>query len=130
MMMNDHAYIGPPDIHDATIVSLDQSGDCLVVRIRSYEGREFGLRFRGVTGVKSENPEGMMLFALSQCGDHTPYLFSFSNWDEEDAAFLEVTAEGFETIKEEGGHPRHSAEQLVGAEACFRRNRLVRPKEH
>jgi len=101
--MNDHAYVGPPDIHDATILSLDQTDDCLVVGLRNYEGRVFRLRFYGVTNIRSQSPEGMMLHALSQCGNDSPYQFGFSNWDEEDPAFLEVTAEGFEIINEEQG---------------------------
>ena len=99
METDGYTYVGPPDMHDATILWLDRIDDSLVVGIRSCEKREFHLRFRGVTKVESRNPKGMMLYSLSRRGAYPPYRFVFMNWDEDDVASLEVTAEGFEAIE-------------------------------
>lgn len=35
---NFKAYVGPPDIYDATVISVAQSDDQVVVEIKIYEG--------------------------------------------------------------------------------------------
>jgi hypothetical protein len=96
--MTDQRYVGPADLHDARIVSVDRDRDSLIVNIRSNEGRAFGVRFHGVRETRARDCEGMMLYALVERGAETPRQYVFSNWDEDDSASLEITADGFEVI--------------------------------
>ena len=99
--MNDQRYVGPSDVHDATVLRVKRDVATLVVTMRSYEGLEFDLQFHGVTDVESREPEGMIVYALSQYGaaGPPPHRFIFANWDEEDSSSLEVTAEGFDVVR-------------------------------
>ena len=97
--MPDQRYIGPADLHDARIVSVDRDRDSLTVNMQSYEGRAFGVRFHGVREMRAKDCEGMILYALVERGAETPRQYVFSNWDDDDSASLEVTADGFEVIE-------------------------------
>ena len=104
--MNDHGfigYIGDPDIHDGHIRALEFSSQKTKVTIESYIGKSFTIEFHDVAWLKSEHPIGMMLYALAEWrGEGKSRRFIFANWDEEDDAYLEIGAAGFEIIKEEG----------------------------
>ncbi len=93
-------YVGPPEIHDAIIMSLSESDNNLDVRIKEYEGKEFGIRFSNVRENRSNNPENMMLYALVEENyEENLKRYVFVNWDEEDPSSLEVIAEKFEIIE-------------------------------
>lgn len=91
--MQDFTYIGPSDIHDAVITSLNDSDGSVDVTLRSAEGREFIVCFRGVTDVKATEPVGMMLYGLTRSNEKPPFRFVFWNWEEEDPARLELMAD-------------------------------------
>jgi hypothetical protein len=98
--MPDFKLVGSADIHDATIVSLEQSPTQLLVRLTSIQKSPFQVRFSGVREVLSYRPEGMILQSLIRDdGSQPPYRFTFVNWyvDEKDnpksAQSLEVVAE-------------------------------------
>ncbi len=89
-------YVGPQEIHDATILGLERKGDCARVYLKSCEGRLFTLEFVGVKDVHAVHPEGMILYALSEAKAKPPWrCFVFANWDEESDAALEIVAQDF-----------------------------------
>jgi hypothetical protein len=96
--MIDQRYVGPADLHDARIISINRDSNNITVNIRNYGGREFGVRFFGVQETQAREFEGMMLYALVERGSDTPKQYVFVNWDENDSGSLEVTADGFEVI--------------------------------
>ena len=54
----------------------------------------FVAQFAGVRAVRANNPEGMMLYALSEFKSDPPLRrFVFANWDDNGEAFLEIDAE-------------------------------------
>ena len=90
-------YAGPWDIHDASIVHVTQSNNKLFVDIKAddfWGGRKFQLIFDGVTEAKSKNPEGFLLYGLWQDGENPPYQYKFLPEEDDDPAFLKVTATG------------------------------------
>jgi hypothetical protein len=89
-------YLGDPDFHDGHVVTVSHEGDTTCVRLRGASGREFVVEFCGVRAMRSKQPEGMMIYALSEMRAPSPLrLFVFANWDEEDESFLEIEAENF-----------------------------------
>jgi hypothetical protein len=89
-------YVGHHDFHDGHILSLDHQGDVAHVRVRGASGQDYDVLFRRVQVVRAEQPEGMILYALSEMKARPPMRrFVFSNWDEEGKSFLEVEAESF-----------------------------------
>ena len=99
-------YVGDADFHDGHVVTVVREGDTARVRLRGVSGREFVVEFRGVQAVRSKQPEGMMIYALSEMRASPPLrLFVFGNWDEEDTSLLEIEAESFSVIE------AHTAEQ-------------------
>src|SRR5437588_12812021 len=91
------AYVGGRDIHDGFIRKVDIDGQKINVTIEGASGQSFIIQFREVAWVKSHRPEGMMLYALAEWrGDGSVRRFVFSNWEEEDDAFLEIGAKEFE----------------------------------
>ncbi len=57
--------------------------------------------FSGVAEVRAVEPEGMMLYALSEMSCQPPLRrFVFANWDDESKAHLEVDAAGFAVSSE------------------------------
>lgn len=94
-------YVGPSKVHDATIVSVQEDGDRVIVDLRSFIDRDFCITFRGVKEKRIIRPEGMLLYSLSALkrGDLT--LYCLTNWYDEseedyDGKGFEVLAEGFE----------------------------------
>jgi len=107
MSSSEWEYVGPHDIHDGTILSVRQEGGRLDVAIRSYEGREFTIRFLNARDIRSRECVGMRLYSLSRKKtDEASGLYAFANWfdeddEEEEGAHLrslELAADGFEEI--------------------------------
>jgi hypothetical protein len=86
-------YLGPADFHDGSIVSVERSADRVRVTVRGESGQRYSVTFSGVTDLHAVRPEGMLLYALSESPAEGPVRhFSFSNWRDEDAARLEISA--------------------------------------
>ena len=86
-------YIGSPEIHDGSVLGVEHDGDWTRVVIRSEKGYQFALEFLGVESVESNQPEGMIVYALCEMKADAPLRsFVFTNWDEDDDASLEILA--------------------------------------
>ena len=86
-------YVGEPDFHDASIMSVEHREGSVSVRLRGSSGKVFIARFSGVREVKASKPEGMILYALSEMNGQPPLRrFVFANWDERSNAHLEIEA--------------------------------------
>ncbi|HEV3417678.1 MAG TPA: hypothetical protein VG056_12715 [Pirellulales bacterium] len=96
------AYVGDADFHDGRVIDVQQIGTTVRVRVTGFSHRVFVAEFSGVRVVRSNRPEGMLLYALSERRCEAPLRrFVFLNWDEEDSAALEIDAEEF-TVHGEG----------------------------
>ena len=89
------AYVGDPEIHDGVITDFEHQGTKASVTIKTQSGRMLKIEFDGVLSVKSNKPEGMMLYSLSEMKHPEHRLFVFTNWEEEDDAYLEITADSY-----------------------------------
>ena len=93
--MNDDfvQYLNNDDVHDGIIRRVSKENDRLQIFIETADGRIVVFEFTGVRNVKQNRPEDMVLYSLSELRETAPLRkFIFTNWDEEDDAFLEVTA--------------------------------------
>ncbi|HYT17173.1 MAG TPA: hypothetical protein VEO18_02870 [Thermoplasmata archaeon] len=89
-------YVGPPDIHDGRIMRVERDGDHFWVDVKVESGEMLIFEFLGVTAIRSNRPEGMLLYSLSEMRSQAPLRrFVFTNWDTRDDAFLEVVARDF-----------------------------------
>jgi hypothetical protein len=103
------AYVGDPDIHDGYVRAVTSSLQKTSVTVEGASGQWFVIEFDEVAWVKSQRPEGMMLYALTEYqGEGTIRRFIFANWDEEDDAFLEIGAVGFQIAKQPGSRQAHT----------------------
>lgn len=94
-------YVGDADFHDGSVLAVGHRGSELRVRVRGASGRVFAVDFGGVQSVRANCPEGMMLYALSELTVEPPLRrFTFTNWDEDGEAYLEIDALTF-TVHEE-----------------------------
>jgi hypothetical protein len=94
-------YVGDADLHDGSIVAVEQQDDIVRVHLRGASGKAFVIEFNGVRVVRANRPEGMLLYALSEMTCQPPERrFVFANWDNEDTARLEIDATDF-SISEE-----------------------------
>lgn len=92
------AYVGDPDIHDGSIESVEHKRDRVRVIVRGASGRRLAIDFEGVAEVRSKNPEGMVLYSLSEMRTPAPLRrFVFVNWydKEREKANLVVLAKDF-----------------------------------
>jgi hypothetical protein len=89
------AYVGDPQIHDGVITDFEHQGAKASVTIKAQSGRILKIEFDGVISVKSNKPKGMMLYSLSEMRHPEHRLFVFTNWEEEDDAYLEIIADSF-----------------------------------
>jgi hypothetical protein len=88
-------YVGPAEVHDAVVASVDRGSDRLVVVVHPVDSGPRGLRFEFTepSVVSEERPVGMTLYSLSEMqGEGGRRRFVFVNWDEEDEACLELDA--------------------------------------
>src|SRR5262245_6913144 len=87
-------YIGDADFHDGSVLAIERQDGAVCVRVRGASGKLFVVDFGGVRAVRASQPEGMVLYALSElAGDPPVRRFVFANWDEDGGAHLEVDAE-------------------------------------
>lgn len=94
-------YVGPPELHDGSIISLEQGSNRVTVVVRGYDGQLITLEFLGVTKVKAVRAKGMVLYALVELTESPPSRrFVFANWDEESDTMLEIIAEHFHILSE------------------------------
>ncbi len=94
-------YVGPSSVHDATIVSVQEDGDSVIVNLHSIIDRQFCITFRGVKEKRMNCPEGMLLYSLSALEQGDLTLYYLTNWHDEsekdyDGKRFEVLAESFE----------------------------------
>jgi hypothetical protein len=89
------AYIGHPEIHDGIITDFKHQGTKASVMINAQSGRMLKIEFDGVVSVKANKPEGMLLYSLSEMKHPEHRLFVFTNWEDEDDAYLEITADSY-----------------------------------
>lgn len=94
------SYIGPPELHDGSILRLEQKGHQLAVFIRDYDGSVWEFAFSGVIEFTANRAQGMVLYALAEFVGVAPLRrFIFVNWDEEGDASLQIVAEDFHVTK-------------------------------
>lgn len=89
-------YVGDPEIHDGIITEFDYQGTKASVAVKTESGRTLKIEFEGVISVKSNEPDGMVLYSLSEMKHPEHRLFIFTNWDEEDDSYLEILADCYE----------------------------------
>ena len=95
--MNDAfvQYLNNEDVHDGVIRRVSEEAGLLRVFVETADSRVVVFEFNGVRQVKQNRPEGMLLYSLTELRESAPLRrFIFTNWDEDDDAFLEVTATG------------------------------------
>jgi hypothetical protein len=93
-----------PDFHDGVIERVQQGATEISVEISGCSGARYSVRFTGVESFKSHNPEGMALYALSECEAEPPVRdFCFANSNEPDEeggdSRLEISARAFSVEK-------------------------------
>jgi hypothetical protein len=94
-------YVGEADFHDGSILAVEQQDGTVRVRVRGASGKVFVVDFSEVRAVRSQHPEGMLLYALSEMSCQPPIRrFVFAKWDADSKAHLEVDAASF-SIHEE-----------------------------
>jgi len=94
-------YVGPSEIHDATVLSVVEEQDAVTVRLCSINNTEFAITFHGVREKRFTHPVGMELYSLSALDQGNLTLYKLVNWcdeseEEYDGSFFEVVAQGFE----------------------------------
>src|SRR6267154_2155628 len=96
--MNDSAFVayrGNADFYDGTLLDFHREGSIVRTQVRGASMKVYVVEFTGVRDVRANKPEGMVLYSLSELlGDAPLRRFVFVNSDEEDAASLEIDAEG------------------------------------
>jgi hypothetical protein len=96
-------YVGNADFHDGRILEVGHDTDSIRVRVRGASGKIYIAEFPAGSVLRSNRPEGMLLYSLSEMRTDPPLRrFHFANWDEEDDAALEIEAETLNVL-EEGG---------------------------
>lgn len=89
-------YVGDRDFHDGSVLAVECEGDSVRVRVSGYSGKTFLVEFFGVRNLKSNKPEGMWLYSLSEMRGEPPFRrFVFVNAEDHDEALLELEAESF-----------------------------------
>jgi hypothetical protein len=92
-------YVGPPELHDGSIVQVQESSQGIKVSVQGDDGKPFVIVFSGVRNTSSNRPEGMILYGLAEMKEEGPgRKFVFLNWDEKDAAKLEIIATDFAVV--------------------------------
>ena len=88
-------HVGGADIHDGRIINVEHQGEKAIVTIKTVSEQIKIIQLDGVKTVKSNKPIGMLLYSMAEMKHPDNRLFVFTNWEEEDEAFLEITAESF-----------------------------------
>ena len=97
-------YIQEPDIHDGVILRVQNRGVSVRVLVKAHDDRHYAIEFHGVQSLRSHQPEGMMVYSLSELAAAAPpwRRFAFTDWEESGGRFLEVTAERFKSYEVAG----------------------------
>lgn len=86
-------YIGDYRVHDSRIKAIESDENTLQVSLISEDNEIIIVKFVGIKSVRSNRPEGMILYSISEMEEQSPFRkFVFVNWDEEDDASLEIIA--------------------------------------
>lgn len=94
-------YVGPPELHDGSIVQVQESSEGVKVSVQGDDGKPFVVAFSGVRSTSSNRPEGMILYGLAEMKEEGPCRkFIFLNWDEKDEAKLEIIATDFAVVRQ------------------------------
>ena len=89
-------YVGLPDFHDGVILRVSDKGDTAEVVLEGYSGLNHLVLFEGVQAVEMNQPEGMLLYSLSEMRAAPPLRkFVFTNNDEEHPGYLSILATDF-----------------------------------
>jgi hypothetical protein len=87
------AYLGVPDIHDGVVKRVSVSDVSVEVVIEGFSGRELVVLFDGLAEIEMDEPEGMLLYALSEMRAASPFRkFVFANNKEDDQKALIIVA--------------------------------------
>jgi hypothetical protein len=90
------AYVGIPDIHDGTVLRVSVDCTTAEVVLEGYSGCVHTVLFNGVDEVEMNEPEGMLLYSLSEMSATPPLRsFVFTNNDEDDGKSLRILATDF-----------------------------------
>jgi hypothetical protein len=94
-------YFGEAEFHDGSVLAVEHRAATARVRVRGVGGTVFVVEFAGVRAMRAARPERMLLYALSEWSAEPPLRrFTFTNWDDDSEACLEVDAETV-TVHEE-----------------------------
>jgi len=78
-------YVGPRDIHDSTIVSVNHVDDAVEIVLKSYKKSRIKIKFTGVKDVYTLQSEGMIVYSLSEMkSDDNKRIFTLANSNEEE----------------------------------------------
>ena len=92
------SYVHEPDVHDGVILKVRDNGELVGILVKAYDGRLYAIEFQGVRSLKSQEPEGMMLYALIEMAAAPPSRrFVFADWEGGGGRYLEVTAEAMKS---------------------------------
>jgi hypothetical protein len=87
------SYMNEPDVHDGTILQVKHSGAEVHVLVKAYDGRLFAFDFEGVDSINQIEPEGVILYSVSEMAAPTPFRrFVFCNWRDQQNE-LEIVAQ-------------------------------------
>jgi hypothetical protein len=90
------AYVGIPDLHDGIVLRVAVEGKTAEVVVDGFSGRQHTVRFEGVETVRMNQPEGMLLYSISEMRAAPPLReFVFTNNDENHPGSLSILATGF-----------------------------------
>lgn len=93
-------YVGDPNIHDGTITKIKHEGDEVRVILKDGSGKVITVDFIEVKSIRSNRPDAMILYSLTEMKNEPPFrLFVFVNWEERDDAFFEILAKDFSVLK-------------------------------
>jgi hypothetical protein len=89
-------YVGLPDFHDGVVLRVSLEGKTVEVVVQGYSGREHVVLFEGVQAVEMNQPEGMLLYSLSEMWASPPLRkFVFANNEEDHPGYLSILATDF-----------------------------------
>ena len=89
-------HLGPADIHDGSVIDVDHKGDEALVTVQGASGELYRIAFSGVQSVIANRAVGMTLYAFSElAAEGSGRRFTFTNWDDEDDAKLDIIAQNF-----------------------------------
>jgi hypothetical protein len=116
-MGEDREFVGVVDgpvIHDSQILSVSEQDDSIsvILRRRSHRGQKVGrasprirVHFESVKDISARSEVGMIICSLAEMRGEAPWRrFVFTNWDDDDDAYLAILAQDVEW-SDVGRHP-------------------------